>query len=639
LPQLFYPLFTFILNGALVYALGNLVPGVLIASIGTAIWIDIWVTVVNAILGAILSLDQDETFDRNVTLPMARQRGRPARTDVPGFLFLEIDGLSEPILRRALADGRMPTLKRWLDTGSHTIMGWEAEYSAQTGAMQTGILLGSNDDIPAYRWWSRAQGKIVMVGNPKDALATEQRLSNGHGLLSDGGASRGNLFSGDATESLLTYSTLLNRQRQRGPGFYAYLLSPYVLARLLTRFVNEVIEEWWDQYLQRRRKDKYIVSSRDWKYAFFRAFMGPFLQDLTTYTVISDIVRGVPALYALYAGYDDLAHFAGRDTPEAFEALHEVDRYFARVERALNMAPRPYHIVILSDHGQSSGPTFKAAYGHQLEELVKGLLRGDAKIFAELDTDEAWDNLNAVLSESIYDDTRTAGLVRRMLKSKEEGGIVMAGPEGMRDSVDAGAKDAGVAVLASGCAGLVYFTGAKQRMTYEQIQDAHPDLILGLINHPGVGFLLVNSEKNGPLAVGKGGIHYLIDNKVEGDDPLANFGPNAVEHLLRESSFEACPDLLINTSYDPATQELAGFENQASHHGGMGGPQNQPFVLYPCALPTNGARMVGAESVYRLLRSWREQSQGIPTSERSLKAGQPVADQPVTDQPVNPPSS
>ena len=111
--------------------------------------------------------------------------------------------------------------------------------------------------------------------------------------------------------------------------------------------------------------------------------------------------------------------------------------------------------------------------------------------------------------------------------------------------------------------------------------------------------------------IGKGGIHYLVDDKVEGMDPLADFGPNAARHLRRESSFSNCPDLLVNTVYDPITQELAGFENQVSHHGGMGGPQNHPFILRPVVLPYDGTPIIGAESVHHLLRGWREQVQNL----------------------------
>src|SRR4051794_27072132 len=72
-----------------------------------------------------------------------------------GVLFLEIDGLAEPVLRRALARGTMPTLARWLAVGSHRLAGWECDLSSQTSASQAGILLGSNCGIPAFRWYEK----------------------------------------------------------------------------------------------------------------------------------------------------------------------------------------------------------------------------------------------------------------------------------------------------------------------------------------------------------------------------------------------------------------------------------------------------------------------------------------------------
>ena len=608
LPVILYPLLTFVLSGIAVVFFGDLIPGVSIANLGTGIWMTLGLTATNAILAGILSVDIDERFDRNVTRKLVLRRSKPTKTDVPGIIFLEIDGLGEKIFRHALEDGHMPNLKRWLDRGSHTILGWETDFTSQTGAMQTGILLGNNDDIPAYRWWDRATKKIIMSGNPKDAKNIEARLSNGKGLLSDGGASRGNMFSGDAAECLLTMSTVLDRSRSRGPGFYLYLLSPAVMMRMIVRYFTEVFKEWRQAYQQRRRKDKYMVSARNLAYGFFRALMGTFFQELATYTVISDILRGMPAVYALYAGYDDLSHFAGMSTPDAYEMLTEIDHHFARIEKNLEFAPRPYNLVVLSDHGQSSGPTFKSAYGMSLEELVKGLVKNDQEVFATLDTHEAWDNINAFLSESVNADTRTARVLRTALRSKQHDGGVTVGPnrdEKEADKEQGQAQAARVIVLGSGSTGLIYFGDAEERLTYEQIQERYPELIVGLVSHPGVGFVLVRSQENGDMVVGKGGFYYLKDNTVEGHDPLAVYSPNAAAHLRRESGFSNCPDLIVNTVYDPVTEELAGFENQASHHGGLGGPQNFAFIFHPTELPVNGDPIVGATHVYRLLRSWR----------------------------------
>ncbi len=611
LPVWLFPIVTFLLNGALFYRIGDLVPGIYIADRATGLWIAIWLTVVNAIMAAILSIDEDSRFDRNVVGKMVKERGEITKTDVPGFLFLEIDGLGEKVIRRAIADGHMPTLKRWINSGTHKLIGWETDFTSQTGAMQTGILLGNNTDVPAYRWWDKTQGKTVMSGNPKDAMSIEARNSIKKGLCSDGGSSRGNMFSGDAAESMLTFSTILDK-RDRGPGFFFYLFSPYVIFHILTKFVIELFKEWWQAYLQRRRKDKYITSARNFAYAFLRAGLGPVLHDLITFTVISDVLRGLPATYALFSAYDDLGHFAGTEAPEAYEALTETDHYFARIERALEEAPRPYHIVVLSDHGQSIGPTFKAAHGVSLEELVKGHISGEAKLFTTEDTNEAWDNINSILTESTNSTTRTAGFIKKIMARKEREGTVSIGPErDAKESKDAEASTANVVVYGSGCSGLIYFTDSKERLTAEQIGTAHPGLIIGLSQHPGIGFVLVKSEKQGSMVVGKKGVHYLDNDTVEGEDPLADFGPNAALHLRRETSFSNCPDIIVNAVLDPKTEEIAGFENQVGHHGGMGGPQNHAFILYPAELPYDGKPVVGAEQVYKLLRGWREKVQSL----------------------------
>jgi uncharacterized membrane protein YvlD (DUF360 family) len=611
MPVWLFPILTFLLNGALYYRIGDLVKGIEIADRSTGLWMAIWLTVVNAILAGILSIDEDSRFDRNVVGKMVKRRGDITETDVPGFLFLEIDGLSKKVLQRAVTEGHMPTLKRWIDSGNHKLIGWETDFTSQTGAMQSGILMGNNTDIPAYRWYDKKQGKTIMSGKPNDAQALEALHSSGKGLCSDGGSSRGNMFSGDASESMLTFSTILDK-RDRGPGFYTFLFSPYVVFHILTRFVIDVFKEWWQAYLQRRRKDKFIVPARNFAYAFLRGGLGPVLHDLVTFMVISDVLRGIPASYALFSAYDDLGHFAGTETPEAFEVLSETDHYFLRIERALESAPRPYHIVILSDHGQSIGPTFKAAHGVTLEDLVKGHISGEASLFTTENTNEAWDNINAILSESSRTSTRTAGLIKRLMARKEREGMVAIGPErDPKEVTEDKESKANVVVYGSGSSGLIYFTDSKERLTLEQIGEAHPGLVVGLSQHPGIGFVLVKSAQQGSMVIGKKGVHYLDNDTVEGEDPLANYGPNAALHLRRESSFSNCPDIICNTVIAPQTEEIAGFENQVGHHGGIGGPQNHPFILFPSDLHYDGTPVVGAEQVYKLLRGWREKVQSL----------------------------
>ncbi|HBH11694.1 MAG TPA: hypothetical protein DDX29_01020, partial [Clostridiales bacterium] len=509
--------------------------------------------------------------------------------------------------------GSMPTLKQWVDEGTHAIIKWETDFTAQTGAIQSGILLGNNENIPAYRWWDREQGRSVRSGNFRDANELEKRLSNGKGLLAGGGASRTNMFSGDADESLFTISTVLNQEREMGPGFYMYLVNPFVIGRLITRFISGVVKEWWQSLRQKLRRDKFTIRARNFFYGFIRAAESRFMQEITTYIVSSDILRGVPAIYTTYAGYDNICHYAGIKTPEALESLTEIDRFFARLAHITEHAPRPYHIVVLSDHGQSNGGTFKNAHGISFKQLIMNSITRDKRVIDLPDIDEAWDHINAFLNESVQADTRAASVLRTMWHSKMHDGYVEMGKKKRNQGEKEGEKntdeDETLIAYGSGCVGLVYFTESKKRLTYETIQEKYPDLILSLTQHPGIGFVLVRSSENGDLILSKNGIYYLDNDTFEGNNPLGNFSPHAADLLRRESSFPNCADIIVNTSYDPDTQEICGFENQVSHHGGFGGPQSFPFILYPSDLPYDHKPIIGAMQVNRLLSSWRKMTQ------------------------------
>ncbi len=96
----------------------------------------------------------------------------------------------------------------------------------------------------------------------------------------------------------------------------------------------------------------------------------------------------------------------------------------------------------------------------------------------------------------------------------------------------------------------------------------------------------MHSEEHGAVVIGGDGVRYFLEEgRVEGEDPLARFAPTAAQHLLRTNGFAHAPDLLIGSFYDPALDEGCAFEELISFHGGLGGPQTRPFVLYPAELP------------------------------------------------------
>jgi putative membrane protein len=103
--------------------------------------------------------------------------------------------------------------------------------------------------------------------------------------------------------------------------------------------------------------------------------------------------------------------------------------------------------------------------------------------------------------------------------------------------------------------------------------------------------------------LGAKGRYYLEDDKVEGENPLRNFGENAAAHLRRMDTFDNAPDLSVMSMYDPQKEEVAAFEELVGSHGGMGGYQSYPFIFYPSEWGWDEKKIVGAEKIHTLLKA------------------------------------
>src|SRR5215212_2067915 len=147
-------------------------------SFGDALLAALAISAVSLVLQAILGTNDDDTYQLRVTRRIARRQGGGARTDVPGIVFLEIDGLALPVLRDAMRDGSAPHMARWIADDGYRLSEWETDLSSQTGACQAGILLGSNDDIPAFRWVEKDTKRIVACSSPADCAMIERRHSD-----------------------------------------------------------------------------------------------------------------------------------------------------------------------------------------------------------------------------------------------------------------------------------------------------------------------------------------------------------------------------------------------------------------------------------------------------------------------------
>ena len=510
------------------------------------------------------------------------QRGAP-RTHVPGVVMIQIDGLSAPLVRWAIRAGTMPTLARWIRSGSHTLVEWHAELPATTPASQAGLLHGASFQVPAFRWYEKETGRLVVTNRPDDSALVESRLTDGRGLLADGGVSVSNVFSGDAPTSRLTMSTVRTRRAGR-PARYisAYLIDPFGLTHSLVLTVGEIVKELHQARRQRLRRVEPRIP-RTASYVLLRGATNVLLRHLNVAIIAEHMTRGAPSIYCDFVDYDEIAHHAGPDRPESLAALEGVDGVLATLEGLVATAPRPYHFVVVSDHGQSQGATFRQRYGVALEDLIHRLTAGPGL---------------RVVATRENEQRGRAHALRQGLLPEPDGAVSRDGHAPQMERPE-------IVVAASGNLALVYLARHTRRMTFEEIDELHPALIAGLVAHAGIGWVMVRSGRLGPIVLGRDGCRVLADDRVEGRDPLAGFDPTAADDLRRHDLLPHVGDLLVNSALDPATQEVAAFEELIGCHGGLGGWQNRPLLIHPSAWPVE-AHLIGADAVHRQLVRWLE---------------------------------
>jgi uncharacterized membrane protein YvlD (DUF360 family) len=146
-------------------------------------WIALLVALVASavivVLEVITGANDEDTYTIRVIQRLARRSGERVESDKPAIVYLEIDGLALPILRSAMRDGNAPHMASWMAEHGYALTEWEPDLSSQTGASQAGILLGSNEDIPAFRWVEKETGLLMTCSAPVDCAEIERRRGTG----------------------------------------------------------------------------------------------------------------------------------------------------------------------------------------------------------------------------------------------------------------------------------------------------------------------------------------------------------------------------------------------------------------------------------------------------------------------------
>jgi uncharacterized membrane protein YvlD (DUF360 family) len=567
-------------QAALLYVTLSVTPGLQVAGFWPAFWAS-WLYAAMISIGMwFVTAGQPAMVTRHLLRVNRRYRQSASATDVPGVVMIQIDGLSAPLARWAVASGSLPTLDRWLRSGSHTLVEWHAQLPATTPASQAGLLHGASAEVPAFRWYEKASGRLVVTNRPRDSALVESRLTDGRGLLADGGVSVSNVFSGDAPTSLLTMSTVRAGTGRPARYISAYLIDPFGLTRSLVLTVGEIVKEL-HQARRQRLRDVEPRIPRTASYVLLRGLTNVLLRQLNLSIIAEHMMRGAPSVYCDFVDYDEIAHHAGPSRPEALAALEGIDGVLATLAELAASAPRPYHFVVVSDHGQSQGATFGRRYGVELEGVVRRLIAAPGSSVVASGDDEQAGRAR----------TLRAGLLHQ--------------PDGSDGRSPSPVNRPEIVVAASGNLALVYLARHPGRMTMEDIEERHPGLLAGLATHAGIGWVMVRSRRLGPVVLGAAGRRLLVNDYVEGRDPLTGFGPAAADDLRRHDGLRHVGDILVNSIIDPETQEVAAFEDLIGCHGGLGGWQNRPVLIHPAGWPVE-TDLIGADAVHRQLVWWLE---------------------------------
>jgi uncharacterized membrane protein YvlD (DUF360 family) len=565
----------------------------IVPDISATFWSAFWASWIVAMIATAAAWLGSAGTDDSFTAALLRRRvaAKPVSDpEVDGVVFVQLDGVAFPVLRWAIQAGSVQTLRRWVTSGDYVLREWTAQLPCTTPASQLGILHGTVAGVPAFRWYDRELGRVLIANRAADAAVIEQRATTGTGLLADDGVALGNLFTGDAPRAMLTMSRLGSGRGSEATRqtFAWFLTNPNGFTRGLVRTVAEIMKERW-QAARQRRLNILPRIHRGWTFAALRAATNVLQRDLNTAVIAEEMRKGTKCVYVDYVDYDEIAHHAGMFRPESLAALDGLDRVLGTLERLATHAARRYHIVVLSDHGQSQGQSFQDRFGADLGEVCTKLM--DERV-ASLDAPvEDWGRV-----ESLAGDLSGSGL---------SGRAASRAASVSRRHIDQGADavtSADLTVLGSGNLGMLY-VHSSVRLTLEDLQHRWPKLIAGLCAHDGIGFVAGIDSSGVPWAIGANGRIRLDTGEVAGEDPLRPYRDHAARALRRAVMMPEAPDLYVNSRVDDVTLDIAAFEPLVGAHGGLGGWQDRAILLVPRSLADvlPKEQIEGADRVHAVL--------------------------------------
>lgn len=526
----------------------------------------------------------------------ARERKERDRGD--GFVVIQIDGLPHTILMQALSEGYMPFTQKLITSGDFNVSRYRCGIPGNTPSTQSGIMYGNNDGIPAFRWLNKANDRLVSFKNPRSAQTVEREVARGRRGILEQGSSYVNLISGGASRSVFTLSTFLTQDMQKRLSgltiFSLFILNIVPVLRTVFSSLLELLREILE-YLEIRLKGG--AQKSEGFFPLVRIFSNVLFFEVATVGALIDISQGRPAIYLTYNGYDEAAHQRGPGTKYALKALRVIDKGIKKVARQALRKKRGmrYDLFVLADHGHHPSIPFRYQYGETLESFVYSKIK-EGRITEYQTQGQVKDYLLMALASTLWSFAdqnlfflrnlfkRAATYLERNLGMEEEKG-----------------KAVNITIVNSSPMSNLYFNFSRDRVTLEEIERAHPGLVGALVRHDGVGLVVGHSDGSPMILSKKGRALYLKSGKkIDGRDPLEGFSDacQIETEILRQFSMGQAGDLVLYGALKDS--HVINFEEQMGGHGGIGGMQNYPFILYPDRIDFPFRKIKNARELYEV---------------------------------------
>lgn len=305
---------------------------------------------------------------------------RPRVSGGTGLVMIQIDGLSRGQLERGLSEGRMPHLRRLMDSMGYRLHSLYSGLPSCTPGSQAELFYGVKNAVPSFAFLDPSNGKIVKMFSHGAATGIQKDLaSRGRSLLA-GGSSYSNIYDGGALRS--SYCAC-----QMGMGsILADLKSLGVLTLLfrhpasLLRILGLMAVEGFSGIRDvLRARPRLRMWRREAIFFANRIFVSVCLREIITVLAARDIRQKLPVVHVNYLGYDEHAHQRGPGSPTALAHLRNIDAAIFRLDRAIRGSGLTYRCWIYSDHGQESVQSFESATGRTLEAAIKEAT-GEARV-------------------------------------------------------------------------------------------------------------------------------------------------------------------------------------------------------------------------------------------------------------------